>query len=68
MSNLNKNELNQVSGGAIGPDELWYGVKTGRIPYGSDKFKETCNRLGVDPNISMEGIEARQERRNQLNR
>ncbi len=64
---IHDNDLDQVSGGAIAPDELWYGVKTGRTPYGSDEFKKTCERLGVDPSISMEAIEARQERQNQLN-
>lgn len=68
LNSLNENELNQVSGGAIGPDPLMYAIKARGMKYGSEEFKNYCKEIGENPDISMDEIIRRQESRNATNR
>lgn len=68
LNSLNENELNQVSGGAVGPDPIWYMVNVKGVKPGTDAFNKICEENGVNPNISMDEINARQEGRNAINR
>ena len=67
MSSLNENELKQVSGGAIGPDPNWYAINARKLEYGSDEYIDYCNKNGLDPNLSLDEINKRQNQRNKIN-
>lgn len=67
MSSLNENDLNQVSGGMVGPDPNWYAINARGLKYGSPEYINYCNKNGLDPNLSLDQINANQEARNRTN-
>ena len=68
MNSLNETDLNQVSGGAVGPDPLWYAVNVKGVKIGSNEFNNICNENGVDPTtVTMKDINNRQNEREKYN-
>jgi len=66
-NSINEEDLKNVSGGVVGPDPIWYAINAKGVQYGSDEFNDICNKYGVDPSISMDSINERQNNRMKRN-